>query len=400
MHHLPGILFYIATQCAAWLGHRSARALQGARRSYPVPQGPFDLWVHCASLGEYFQVLPLIQRAQSDGHRVLVTFFSASGAALAAQSQPFFGVVPPDLPTKTAALMECIQPKHVVFVHYDLWPGWTQELRQRTIPYEVVYAQTLGGQAKLWPWNPVERPAWGGAVRIWHQTQESLKCWRKAGYHNGQWSGDGRFDQVGIAAASLDISDFSDRHPVFIAGSTWAAEEALLLPLVMRFPYVKFIVAPHDTQRVEDLLDRLPVPSIRWSAYTSLTPEARAASRVMVVDTLGDLPALYAHGTLALVGGGFGPGLHNILEPLSHGLPIACGPRSGAHWEAHAAGEAVRILKSGQAMELANWMGQMLESPRTYQSASEGARLFISENQGATDRIWSVLAGELAAHQS
>ena len=389
MHRLPGWLMRWAVLLASAFGHRKAKALVAFHQRYQIPKGPFDLWVHAASLGEYYMVLPIIDRAKSEGWKVLVTFFSSSGVELAAKQEAYFAMAPWDRPDAVAAFLSTAEPKQVLFAKYDLWPCMARALQKRHIPYHVAYAEVRAGHLRLHPWNRIERLTWAAAQTVWHQTEGSLSRWTDAGYRNGLWSGDWRFDRVTNASPTASLHDFTDGHPLLVAGSIWAAEEALLLPNLLRFPRLKYILAPHDLQRIETLARRLPLPSLRWSRYHQYTLQEKTDARVLLVDTIGDLPNLYAAGSLAFVGGGFGAGLHNILEPLAQGLPVLCGPQIKGHWEASEENNSVTLLPlTAQASDVAQWIQGYLDQPSTLKQDTQKARAFIQRNQGASERVW------------
>ena len=392
MKALPGALYVGALRGAAAKGHRKARAMLSVRRQQVLPEGPFDLWIHAASLGEYLMAKPLLALAEQVGLRVLLSFFSTSGAEIAQREHAHFAFAPLDRPKAVRSFLARTQPKQVLFMKYDLWPMMTSELRRADIPYSVAFAEVKPRASRLWAWNPLERPMWTGAAHVFHQTSESLERWTRAGYANGHLSGDGRFDQVGQHPAPAGVEAFTDFRPVLVLGSSWKPEEDLLLPLLLRFPELKVILAPHAISRTAEIAARLPVPYVRWSQFEHLSLTVKEEARVLLVDTLGDLAALYACGNLALVGGAFGPGLHNILEALAHGLPVVCGPNVEGHWEAQHPEAPVTLLpKNAQPTDLAAWLKERLEKPALLQSEKEKALAFIAQHRGASQRVWEVL---------
>jgi len=392
MKALTGALYVGALRGAAAEGHRKARAMLSVRRQQVVPEGPFDLWIHAASLGEYLMAKPLLALTEQEGLRVLLTFFSTSGAEIAQREHAHFAFAPLDRPKAVRSFLARTQPKQVLFMKYDLWPVMTSELRRAGTPYSVAFAEVKPRATRLWAWNPLERPMWAGAAHVFHQTSESLERWTRAGYTNGQISGDGRFDQVGQRPAPAGVEAFTDFRPVLVLGSSWKPEEDLLLPLLLRFPELKVILAPHAISRTAEIATRLPVPAIRWSEFEHLSRTVKEEARVLLVDTLGDLAALYACGDLALVGGAFGPGLHNILEALAHGLPVVCGPNVEGHWEAQHPEAPVTLLpKNAQPADLAAWLKERLEKPALLQSEKAKALAFIGQHRGASQRVWEVL---------
>ncbi|NDD48143.1 MAG: hypothetical protein EBZ31_07345, partial [Flavobacteriia bacterium] len=173
MKALPGALYVGALRGAAAEGHRKARAMLSVRRQQVVPEGPFDLWIHAASLGEYLMAKPLLAQAEQDDLRVLLTFFSTSGAEIAQREHAHFAFAPLDRPKAVRSFLARTQPKQVLFMKYDLWPMMTSELRRVGIPYSVAFAEVKPRATRLWSWNPLERPMWMGAAHVFHQTPES-----------------------------------------------------------------------------------------------------------------------------------------------------------------------------------------------------------------------------------
>jgi 3-deoxy-D-manno-octulosonic-acid transferase len=136
-------------------------------------------------------------------------------------------------------------------------------------------------------------------------------------------------------------------------GSSWPEDEAIWLPLLMRRTHWKFVFAPHDPARADELIGRLPVPALRSSAWNTYLDAALEEARVLVVDQIGHLFGLYGGAQAAFVGGGFKQGLHNVIEPLAWGLPVAFGSRLGRHWEAQDAlrdGVAEAVASPDQAL--------------------------------------------------
>jgi 3-deoxy-D-manno-octulosonic-acid transferase len=166
---------------------------------------------------------------------------------------------------------------------------------------------------------------------------------------------------------------------VLVLGSCWAEDEALWLPIIMRRTHWKFVFAPHDPARAEELIGRLPQPALRSSAWPETSAAERENSRLLVVDQIGVLFGLYGGGQAVFVGGGFGQGLHNIIEPLAWGLPVAFGPQTGRHWEADDA------LRDGVAEKI-----DTLEAALRWLDQTEGQsahRSWAQARQGALSRL-------------
>jgi 3-deoxy-D-manno-octulosonic-acid transferase len=164
-----------------------------------------------------------------------------------------------------------------------------------------------------------------------------------------------------------------------VLGSCWAEDEALWLPVIMRRTHWKFVFAPHDPSRADELIGRLPQPALRSSAWPNTSAAERENTRILVVDQIGVLFGLYGGAQAAFVGGGFGQGLHNIIEPLAWGLPVAFGPKTGRHWEADDAlrdGVAQTIRNSSEAL---SWLDLVEQLPR--------APHWAQHQQGALSRL-------------
>ena len=204
--------------------------------------------------------------------------------------------------------------------------------------------------------------------------------------------GDGRFDSAASRIARGDgplphWHAFADHQPLLVCGSTWAQDEDLLLPLLMRRSHWRFVFAPHDPERAEEVLRRLPLQALRSSQWQNYSIEHIQNHRILVVDQIGLLFGLYGGAQAAYVGGAFGQGLHSIIEPLSWGLPVAFGPSTGRHWEADVA------IEKGLAQKVSNF-----EEALDWLDRTEGMSLdstWAQSQQGALARLGDLVEKEL-----
>ena len=357
---LQGLVFGATSHAAALGGHRAARDWWTGRLVSP-PEGPFDLWIHGASWGEFWMLEPLVRSLAGSGKRVLVTFFSPSGmrgwVRYAAPDGVEACLVPPDFNPYVRRFVDRVQPKALLVLQTDLWPTLVSECLRRGVPYGVAFAHVPPGH-RWWSLTGIlDRLLLRRARFVGLQHASGLAPAQKAGLQ-ALVLGDGRFD---AAAARIARGEgplpgwerFSDLRPVLVVGSSWPEDEAIWLPLLMRRTHWKFVFAPHDPARADELIGRLPAPALRSSAWNTYLDAALEEARVLVVDQIGQLFGLYGGAQAAFVGGGFKQGLHNVIEPLAWGLPVAFGPSLGRHWEAQDAlrdGVAEAVASPDQAL--------------------------------------------------
>jgi 3-deoxy-D-manno-octulosonic-acid transferase len=328
-------MFRAGVRAAALLGHRRAQALLRFRSSTPIPNGPFDLWIHCASHGEWETVQPVVLRYRTEhpSDRILITFFSPSGlhASIPTSLNASIATLPWDTPRAVRDFLDRTQPKRLVLVQYDLWPALLHACRTRRIPWGVVNAR----------WTPSlrwTRNLWQSASWITVQTSEDAAHFRRLGL-NAQAVGDTRFDNV-VERASQPLpfnwlppafAAFNDAQGLVVLGSVWPEDAPLVLPLIARFPEYKWLVVPHDVgeESLRFWASKIPVPHLRWSQLEGVNVEDSGRilhpenARALVVDRVGLLFSLYSLASFAYVGGGRSDGQHNYWEPLAWGVPTA-----------------------------------------------------------------------------
>lgn len=367
---LPGVLFGAVSHAAALAGHRAARAWWTGRL-IPAPEGPFDLWIHGASWGEYWMLEPLVRQWTASGKRVLVTFFSPSGLRGWARYSPPAGVeaclVPPDFNPYVRRFIERTQPGALLVLQTDLWPTMVREADRAGLPFAVAFAHVPATHRWWSPWGILDRRLLRRAAFVGLQHPSGLAPALRAGL-NALVLGDGRLDAAAARIARGEgppprWSRFADLRPVLVLGSTWPEDEALWLPVLLRRTHWKFVFAPHDPSRAEELRAKLPLPALTSSEWPNYRDEQLEEARVVLVDQLGGLFGMYGGAQAAFVGGAFKQGLHNILEPLSWGIPVAFGPQLGRHWEASDAlrdGVAQTVTTLAEAL---SWLDRIERQP-------------------------------------
>lgn len=377
------------TQGRKNLFHRLEQALDPQRKT---------IWIHVASLGEFEQGRPIIERikAEKPEYQILVTFFSPSGYEIRKnyKGADFIFYLPLDLPCHARRFLDIVKPEIAIFVKYEFWLNMLSELKRRNIRTYIVSAifrrSSIFFKSYGDPWVECLKTF----TQMFVQDQNSKALLSELGFDNVQVAGDTRFDrvaQIAQAAKKIDVIErFRSDAPLFVAGSTWGPDEAILQQLVNDNPEVKFVIAPHemDEQRIQKIMQQTKGGAVR---YTALEGVDLSDKQVLVLDTVGILSSVYGYATWSYIGGGFGVGIHNTLEAATFGLPIAFGPNYHKFKEARdmiSLGAACSVTNYG---ELKAWFEPLKQDGEALKKASQAAKQYTQENQGATQMIMETL---------
>ena len=387
-----------------WLAGRKGwrKAMEGAARQGPAGGEALQtIWFHCASLGEFEQGRPVIEdfRKQHPGWRILLTFFSPSGYRhrkdFPHADHVFY--LPADTPSNVRFFLDTWQPQAAVFVKYEYWYNYLDVLSRRGIPHIVISAIFRPGQYFFRPWGGWPRRQLARVTHFFVQDKESARLLEGLGIRQQVISGDTRFDRVHELARNQrdlpDIGSFAGDKPVLVAGSTWPKDDGLLAGLLDGGKVEKLIVAPHETGPIRlDGMKAIYGDAVTLSDY--LAGEGRNA-RVLLIDRIGILSRLYPYGKIAYIGGGFGQGIHNILEAATYGVPVMFGPRHEKFAEAR------DLLKLGGAFcvsdrdSLAELSSALLSDENKWRLASDACRQYVEKQRGATGRIMEWLSAQI-----
>lgn len=351
------------------------------------------VWFHCASLGEFEQGRPLMEAflQEHPEWQLVVSFFSPSGYNVR-QNYPLAHHVcylPLDTKRNMRRFISLLRPSAAVFVKYELWYNTLQILHRSSTPTFLISARFRPHQLFFKPYGRFYRKWLNLFTRIFVQDDSSLTLLREHGIHHAIQSGDTRFDTVQQAvdkAPKLSlIETFAAEGFLFVAGSTWPTDEAMLRRLIPHLPSEwKFILVPHEIHRprIDEWCERLGEPVLR---YTQLAEgDSLSSSRILVVDTVGLLLSTYRYASLAYVGGGFGSGIHNTLEPAAFGAPVLFGPHHESFREAlglKATGGGVSVRTEEELHRIAlHLMADAEERNRM----GVVARKYVEQHTGAT----------------
>lgn len=364
----------------------------------PKVNGENVVWFHCASLGEFDQGIPLMKKIVNEDPSVflLVTFFSPSGMKFYQKRERIADHVmylPLDTPKNAKRFINYFKPKKAFFVKYEFWYNFIAQAKsQQTRIYNV--SGLFRGEQRFFKW-------YGGLFRkllqkfdwFFVQNEKSKDLLSSIGIENVTITGDSRFDRVlenkELATENKLIEQFKNDENLFVIGSSWPEDEAILIPWIKKFKG-KVLIAPHnvDENHVVAIQEQLP-GSIR---YTQAENVDLTEKNILILDTIGQLANAYSYGKIAYIGGGFSGSLHNILEPAVFGLPVIFGPKHKRFPE----GEA--FIESGFGFSVASTV-EFEEAYQTivenYEEVSEKEVEFVGRNAGASERIMEELGNKV-----
>ncbi|HEY4195590.1 MAG TPA: glycosyltransferase N-terminal domain-containing protein [Mucilaginibacter sp.] len=387
-----GVWFYFCLISVASFFNKKAKAWINGRKNVSYQHFQKSAWFHFASLGEFEQGLPVLTsyKASNPGLKVIITFFSPSGYEIR-KNTPYADAVyylPLDTPGNARKFINAINPSIAIFTKYEYWYHFFNELHRNHIPLFVISAIFRPDQVFFKQYGGLHRKMLGFVTCFFVQDEDSKLLLQKLGIDKVSVSGDTRFDRVWANTQNPKtfplIEEFKNGQKVFIAGSTWPEDEALVAQLVDDNPDWKFIFAPHEIseEKISRLLDLLPNSTIRYSKLaTDYLPQT------LIIDNIGMLSSLYQHGDIAYIGGGFGAGIHNTLEAAAFGLPLIFGPNYQKFKEA----KDLIALQVGFSIsnenELKKAVAYLMEDEERYRAISGQIKDYVKGNIGATEII-------------
>lgn len=409
MYSLGIYLYALLVRLVAALGHRKARAMvRGQRDTWRILREKIDptaryVWFHAASLGEFEQGLPLIERLRREqpSRKILLTFFSPSGYEVRKDYKGADVVcyLPFDSPTAARRFIKWARPEMAFFIKYEFWRNYIDVLSKKSIPIYSVSSIFRPGQIFFRWYGRKYARCLRRITHFFVQNERSVELLRTIGVQdNVTIVGDTRFDRVidiRNAAKPLPIVEQFTRAKedcnaapfVLVAGSSWQPDEDILLDYVNRHPDLRLVIAPHvvNDAHIQEIEQKLTTPALR---YSQATLENVDDYRVLIIDGYGLLSSIYRYATVAYVGGGFGVGIHNVPEAAVYGIPVIIGPNHQRF------AEAVALIANGGCKSIKNAedffviMDDFLENPAHIAQAGSAAGDYIHQNAGATPVIY------------
>jgi 3-deoxy-D-manno-octulosonic-acid transferase len=324
---------------------------------------------------------------------IILTFFSPSGYEIRKNyvfaDEIFY--LPLDTAQNVAYFLDKIQPDVAIFVKYEFWFHILRALKKRSIPIILVAAIFRKNQIFFQSYGGFFRQILSCFTAFFVQNAESQQLLHRINLQNVYVAGDTRVDRVAALATNPPknelINSFIDMRPVIICGSTWQPDEAILLPFIHSAEgrKYKWVIAPHDVaeSHITQLTHQIKTSFVR---YTKTNISEIKNAEIVVIDTIGILNSLYQYGKIAYIGGGFGAGIHNTLEPMAFGLPVIFGKKYQKFSEAVTCIERKGAFSIHQSIDFQKII-HYLEDNNIYNTASQVAKNYIIENMGATNKI-------------
>lgn len=399
-------LYSIGARIASRTNPKAKKMTEGQKSTFghlraTLPADGRTIWIHASSLGEFEQGRPLIERLRRlhPDRKILLTFFSPSGYEVR-KDYPMVDAVaylPFDTPRNARRFIETVRPSVAIFIKYEFWGNYLQQLHKAAVPVYIISAIFRPGQIFFRPWGGMFRRMLRRFDRIYLQDDESQKLLSGIGIDNTVVAGDTRFDRVtDVMAQTFDIAGGENLRSFIIFGSSWGADEANYIPWLNANRDVKFIIAPHefDEARVAALcnaIDGNVIPLSQWERHIADNGTPPEHIRGIIVDCFGKLSSLYRYASVAYIGGGHGAGIHNINEAAVYGIPVVFGPNY------HKFKEARDLISLGGAFCVENaaatssTLDRLLSDEACRAEAGKIAGRYIADNIGATDRIFADL---------
>lgn len=393
-------VYFIAIKIAAIKNPKAKKWLSGRKNLYKklrrsISDKDKKIWFHCASLGEFEQGRPIIESFKKihPDFKIILSFFSPSGFEIRKnyEGADYICYFPLDLHSNSEKFINIINPELAVFIKYEFWFNTISILNKKKIPLIVVSAHFRKNQHFFRWYGKWFRKQLKRINHIFVQNNESAELLKSVGIRQVSISGDTRFDRVknisGEAARFPLIEKFIGKKKVFLAGSSWPPEEEIVKQLVDKKPEnTCFIIAPHDIAEthIEKIIKLFNSDAIR---YSELKNNTYFKSNVLIIDSIGILNQLYQYARYAFIGGGFGPGIHNILEASCFGVPVFFGPNYLRFRE------AVELVELGGAFPLNNFndlfavFNKLETNVDLYNIASFQSQNYVNINTGATHLI-------------
>ncbi len=377
-----------------WLKGRKKIFKELSKRIHPDDK---IAWFHCASLGEFEQGRPVIEsfKQKYPDYKILLTFYSPSGYEIRKnyEKADFIFYLPLDTPRNAKRFLNIVNPKFVFFIKYEFWYFFLHEIWERKTPLYLVSGIFRRNQRFFKKYAVKSRRMLGWFTHFFVQNEESKNLLNTIHINNVTVTGDTRFDRVyAITQQSKDlplIEKFVKNNLVIVAGSTWKPDEDILIKYFnesdIRF---KLIIAPHEIHKenINRIIKSVSKEKIVMK-FSEANEENVSNADILIIDSIGLLSSIYKYGHIAYIGGGFGKGIHNILEAATFGMPIIFGP------EYEKFREAVDLIKSGGAISIVNYreleknLISLLKDPDKLVECGKISSNYVEKNRGATDAI-------------
>ncbi len=353
------------------------------------------IWMHCASVGEFEQGKPVLEKIKSEfpQYKIVLTFYSPSGFNLRKKISlaDYIFYLPLDTKKNAEEFIRLVNPDLAIFVKYEFWYHHLNELHKKNIPSILISGIFRDDQIFFkWFGQPLQKILHFYQM-IFVQDENSFQLLKENGIVNSALSSDTRFDrvlQIKTEAKNFDeVEKFCNENQVVVCGSTWKEDQNIILDYIHSNPgsKLKWIIAPHEIfeETLQELQMQLGEKSVRFSQLN----HADSEMQYLIIDNIGMLSGLYRYAKVAYVGGGFGKGIHNILEAAVYGAPVLFGPNYKKFKEATDLSEKKFCFSISGKSEFSNQLNELIANQKLYSSCSEGCKNYVQSRAGATTQI-------------
>lgn len=395
--------YFLAIKLAAVFSEKAAKMIKGRRNLFTLLRQNIDensqyIWFHCASLGEFEQGRPLIEEmkkkieSETLNYKILVTFFSPSGYEIRKNYKyaDYVSYIPFDTPSNAKKFIDIVNPVAAIFVKYEIWHYFLKEIKNRNIPAYLISAIFRENQIFFKFYGKFYLQTLKNFKTIFVQNRISEELLKKHGINNTLVAGDTRIDRV------IDVSRETYNNKILekyctgkkclVFGSTWRADEKFILEFINKHKdEFSYIIAPHEVneENILFLEKNIKLATGRLSKLNTV----ENLPDVIIIDYIGILSKVYRYASLAYVGGGFGKGIHNVLEPAVYGIPVVFGPNHKKFFE------AIQLLELGVAfsfnsyLELENIINNTIYDSKKLINISNLSKMYFSQNAQSTLKI-------------
>lgn len=385
--------YFLIVKIAAFKSDKAKKWIEGRKETRKNLKSIDSLrstyWFHCASLGEFEQARPLIEKLKSEepDTQIVITFFSPSGYEIRKNYELADVVVylPVDSKKNAKQFFDLVKPAKVFFVKYEFWAHFILESKKRSIPIYLVSAVFRENQVFFRWYGGFMRKVLSSFTAIFVQNEASKKLLETIKVES-VLAGDTRYDRTLANAAKVvqydDVARFCGSSKVIVCGSVWKEDLEVVGDHLDQVAGFKLIVAPHNIDENTLKMTTAYFKHKRVIRYSNI--EQMNGEEVLLIDNIGMLMNLYQYGHFAYIGGAFKTGLHNILEPASFGLPVVFGPHTGKF------PEAALFVENKVGFQISNSQQfQQILSQLSQHELSDKVKNFMGQNAGATEIIWS-----------
>lgn len=419
MYTIGLYIYAIGALIASIFNKKIRKIVAGIPKSFAILKAQIKstdrvVWFHAASLGEFEQGRPLIERLRRTHpeYKILLTFFSPSGYEVRKKYEGADVVcyMPFDTPGNVASFLRLAHPEIALFIKYEFWSNYLKTMRQRgTKIYSI--SSIFRPQQHFFKWYSSTK-ALECFDHLFVQNEYSKDLLAKYGITNTTVVGDTRFDRVlDIRNQATDlplVEIFKDGKKTFIAGSSWQPDEAIYIPYFANHKDWKLIIAPHvigesHMNELRKMLEGRKViyyrqveERLKASNDVAMLNEVKselAEAEVLVVNCFGKLSSIYRYGDVAIVGGGFGAGIHNVPEAAVYGIPVMFGPNNKKFQEAQHLIECGGSFEYNDKESFSALMDRFIDNPEFLAEAGKKAGNYIHDNAGASDKCFKHIFG-------